>query len=89
MLKIKDSVDLKELEKFGFEGTNYLYGATIYDTPISLMEDNADKPCLRIRSYTREIETYDNINLDNADINLLYDLIKADLVEKVGDSNER
>ena len=83
MLKIKDNVDLKELEKFGFETTNYLYGNTIYDTPISLTEDNTNKPCLRIRSYTREIETYDNVNLNNPDIYLLYDLIKADLVEKV------
>lgn len=85
MLKIKDNVDLKELEKYGFEGTKYLFGNTIYDTPISLNDDNTNKPCLRIRSYTREIETYDNVSLNNPDVYLLYDLIKADLVEKIDD----
>lgn len=83
MLKIKDNVDLKELEKYGFESREYLFGHKIYQTPLNLREGNTNKPCMRVRSYTREIETYDCINLNNPDVELLYDLIKDGLVEKV------
>ena len=85
MLKIKYNVDLKELEKYGFESRNYLFGNKIYQTPISLREDNSNKPCLRVRSYTREIETYGKGKINDPNVYLLYDLIKDGLVEKVED----
>ena len=77
MLKIKDNVDLKELEKFGFkkirfnEFRNY-YNKEENDIDYFIWED------------TRIIEINSN-NYDRELDNLLYDLIKADLVEKVGE----
>lgn len=77
MLKIKDNVDLKELEKFGFEVEE-----TFEDKPTELY-DNA---------YTK-IELYDDIYdkwntrqifvIGSAYLDKVYDLIQAGLVEKV------
>ena len=74
MLKIKDNVDLKELEKYGFwqwenvwcTNTNKKSFTSIDDFNISLFEYD------RIISCDEE-----------ADLNVLYDLIKDGLVEKV------
>lgn len=70
MLKIKDSVDLKELEKFGFVDDGYHY-KQLYEDDLILVEKNNRKICIR---------TCD-IVIDSLDI--IYSLIKADLVEKV------
>ena len=86
MLKIKDNVDMKELGKFGFVAwspmpepkyTTYMlreknlhieiYGDEVY------MEHNEYIFPRRIVIHSNSIKTYD----------LLYDLIKAGLVEKV------
>jgi hypothetical protein len=82
MLKIKDNVDLKELEKFGFKRKNekcyeylrILNGETAY------------------RVYTTLNHQYIQIQINLAPMIiasslqvLLYDLIKANLVEKVGE----
>lgn len=80
MLKIKDNVNLKELEKYGFS-TKSSYGW--YE---KLVEYNwNEKMYIYIRKDTLKIQvaTYDchNVYLDDT----LYDLIKADLVEKVGE----
>jgi len=74
MLKIKDNVDLKELEKFGFKYDNNMHEyemGYIFNGYISIEKnDRLIKPI------------YDeNMWIDIDDI--LYDLIKADLVEKV------
>ncbi len=87
MLKIRDDVDLKELEKFGFEklengprGHKYIYfrydkyGRELYNLYIN--KDNY----IRFRSP-------DSVIIAGSMQTLLYDLIKADLVEKVGDDN--
>jgi hypothetical protein len=78
MLKIKDSVDLKELEKFGFK-----------------FYEKANKKCWGIEYYewasylkvcqkTRIIDMSDEYCYDGVDfMDILFDLIKADLVEKV------
>ena len=69
MLKIKDNVDLKELEKFGFE--------------LKTDDFNGEKLVtggLTIWDIDREVW---GTNLD-----LLFDLIQAGLVEKVGGDNE-
>lgn len=80
MLKIKDEVDLKELEKFGFEFLNkvshpqkkycYYISATIKQNGLMIYNDriirNVGADC--ILRQTNDI---------------LYDLIKADLIEKV------
>ena len=79
MLKIKDNVDLKELEKFGFKrNSNFPDGwamvktyknGSYYQEDIYVWND-------------RKIQVNAIIILDT-----LYDLIKTDLVEKVGDDN--
>ena len=79
MLKIKDNVDLKELEKFGF---NYNIEDDSYDNVISCYE------ILEIDNKTKQIKLFINdeywmCHTENNTFDLLYDLIKADLVEKV------
>ena len=75
MLKIKDNVDLKELEKYGFVkqqvGMDLAYARYL------------------LKGYYKEsiiIWLDRKIQVEAIDIlDLLYDLIKEDLVEKVGD----
>ena len=80
MLKIKDNVDLKELKKYGFCEIdefgiiNYLF----YKTPFNL----------RVSSYKIIMLEHEEIDtlygeVDDIILQKLYDLIKADLVEKV------
>ena len=82
MLKIKDNVDLKELKKFGFKNIrNYGYTAyrIAYFKKVYLRNDNDDRVCYEIgKDKIIKITRLDG-ELDNT----LYDLIKADLVEKV------
>ena len=87
MLKIKDNVDLKELEKYGFEVTPHCF------EPAQAIFENTMKASIQIR-ITRDRIVYpvddENIyNLGNENAfemyDTLYDLIKADLVEKVDD----
>jgi hypothetical protein len=77
MLKIKDNVDLKELEKFGFINADEKY----YPTKKNDLIDRKSKNIYicKDREITQMIyDEYDEIDLD-----IIYDLIKADLVEKV------
>ena len=67
MLKIKDSLNLKELEKYGFERKQYFYLSYEYE-----------QWGIRIEETTKKISL-----LPNSDITLLYDLIKDNLIEKV------
>ena len=77
MLKIKDNVPLTELEKFGFEKFGDMYRKTI---------GRAD---IIIWCELRTIETDIEINYYHIDEynDVLYDLIKADMVEKVEKRN--
>lgn len=78
MLKIKDNVDLKELEKFGFEYKEYsLYSSNykFYDfTP------NNSISVIQIEITSRLIYLNDNNRYDG--LSKIYDLIQAGLVEK-------
>lgn len=77
MLKIKDSVDLKELEKFGFK---YYENCGRY----KFTERNIDGATyIYINVWNRRIVYRQERESDNMCLNKLYDLIKADLVEKV------
>lgn len=69
MLKIKDNVDLKELEKFGIKQYGQHYNAiTKFSIPyLSILNERGRK----IVCYTNE------------DLDVLFDLIQAGLVEKV------
>ena len=72
MLKIKDNVDLKELEKYGYERKRYFYERYDYE-----------KQGVIIYEHNRNVSVLCDFDLDTLDT--LYDLIKADLVEKVGE----
>ena len=88
MLKIKDNVDLKELEKYGFEeyegGENYYCDLIPYTEQLHAY--------LEVIVSNRELKVLDYVDYDyhNKAIEKLFDLIQAGLVEKVlgGDSNE-
>ena len=76
MLKIKDEVELKELEKFGFlDRDDESYVKKVY-----LKNDNDDKNLYVIYKKTHII---DLARLDGELDDTLYDLIQAGLVEKV------
>ena len=70
MLKIKDNVDLKELEKFGFEKYKYTH-------LLVLREDEHDFASIDVRNGIYEI-----LDLCNKTYNLTYDLIQAGFVKK-------
>lgn len=76
MLKIKDNVDLKELEKFGFtyfeHGDYKLYEIDNFNSWLGVEIKN--------RILQIGVQDYNNIEDDT-----LYDLIKAGLVEKVSE----
>ena len=81
MLKIKDNVDLKELEKYGFKETRFSKYERMYDMEY-----------YRIDIYVDMYDKTINIQNDNFDgeyrceiPNILYDLIKDGLVERVED----
>lgn len=73
MLKIKDNVDLKELEKYGFKYEQYYEYGKYY-----LLRRNGK---VIIRIVERQLKLHSN----NKTYSTLYDLIKDGLVEKVGD----
>ena len=81
MLKIKDNVDLKELERLGFKYNDvYRY----YYINIDISERlEIDKLSHEIRLFI-DYEYCRCWTSDNT-FDLLYELIKADLVEKVSD----
>lgn len=82
MLKIRDDVDLKELEKFGFKRYGNRYRKQFMDT-------------LRTSAYIDfwiydgiikvEVDTEKSIIYLKTELDYLYDLIQAGLVEKVED----
>lgn len=83
MLKIKDNVDLKELEKYGFEyEEEYDYGTYHYRN----FEDiYVDTEYGNNKDFQRKI-TIGTANYEyNNFLDIIYDLIKDDLVEKVED----
>lgn len=82
MLKIKDNVDLKELEKFGFKENKE-------NDWLEVWTDDNFRLCVLL--YNRHI-TIDCIGDDDIywtnKLDLLFDLIQAGLVEKVGGESE-
>ena len=81
MLKIKDNVDLKELEKCGFKRYRMIYkkdtiryGGNLKENKQIYIEENSRNISLGIGFFNTDIE-----------LDTIYDLIKANLVEKVED----
>ena len=83
MLKIKDNVDLKELEKYGFKlKYNENDGKPFYY--VKRFVDANRKGEITIYVKDREISCYVGDETEKVN-DTLYDLIKTDLVEKVDD----
>lgn len=82
MLKIRDEIDLKELEKYGFKYEKMMYGRERYYEPITCIDvtvkNTTGASSLKLRQVI--VNAY---SIEHEAIELLYDLIKADLVEKV------
>ncbi len=81
-LRIKSDVDLKELEKFGFEyiEEDEIYG---YYNKFVFIDRMGKEISYTIPNDTLEIKmSFDSLSYFRLD-DTLYDLIKADLVEKV------
>ena len=74
MLKIKDNVDLKELEKYGFKEWSFFYEFTL---------DDEYGESIVINKTDRTIEITSGMSGTILEINILYNLIKDGLVEKV------
>lgn len=96
MLKIKDNVDLKELEKFGFkpkynEDTGEITAyekkkeKTEYEGLMVKIKETQSKIRIFKGFRKKDMEWRIIKYTDYFDIDTLYDLIKADLVEKVND----
>ena len=77
MLRIKDNVDLKELEKFGFKDYGTFYRIAWFVCTF----EAEDYIC--VDKETRKISLYRGGYID-----VLFDLIQAGLVEKVGGESE-
>ena len=78
MLKIKENVDLKELEKFGFElNGNEWYLKQLEDIDIFI------KPISKVIIIACYEEPDSSVALHVKEIDTIYDLIQAGLVEKV------
>ncbi len=73
MLKIKEEIDLEELEKFGF------FLKTKSKISMYVWQNKYYVDCIEIDLKTREIRCLGD---KNANI-VLYDLIKADIVERI------
>lgn len=78
MLKIKDNVNLKELEKFGF---------LVFNNNRQALYKAKNEYCDTCWFYTYENNKIIGLETkgDFEDLDILYDLIKADLVEKIDD----
>ena len=73
MLKIKDNVPLTELENFGFEFNGKEWQYTNFTSEVLGVQDNRCIYILADNSFGIAEDTF----------GILYDLIKADMVEKV------
>ena len=76
MLKIKNNVDLKELEKFGFKNIPQYCDSECYRL-------KTDFVCIEIMQRIISIEHYEFDYYVFYELDILYDLIQAGLVEKV------
>ena len=85
MLNIKDNVDLKELKKFGFITSKKIKDKYNFNTKLvkEVFKSENDFNTMTISSK-RTIDLTD-LYEDIKWLDTLYDLIKADLVEKVED----
>lgn len=82
MLKIKNNVDLKELEKFGFRKTCGIYQIDLEEEKSSSLITKI-YICIYISRLDRVIRFASNCEKETVKLDTLYDLIQAGLVEKI------
>ena len=78
MLKIKDDVDLKELEKFGFEEYS-IVGKIRYE----FIEKIGNHELYNIKIDNKRVIRLNQFSVNNELPSVIYGLIIADMVEKV------
>ena len=88
MLKVKDSIDLKELEKYGFIDYNEdIYLDKLGDLKISLLFGvpfvNKQTRKLHILTSLQKLDEFGDGVKEVVVTENIYDLIKADLIERV------
>lgn len=84
MLKIKDSVDLKELEKFGYiENKPFNYLKFFVDTPVRCDLISIDIKTRRVERVIKEIYSKE-VKPKKVCEKYIIDLIDAGLIEKDG-----
>ena len=81
MLKIRDDIDLKELEKFGFYKTGLVYQKNLEYDDIYSQIAGIDM-CIYVVISDRIIRFSSHCKKETVKLDVLYDLIKADLVVK-------
>ena len=76
MLKIKNDVNLKELEKYGFIEDEF---------KVQLLYEQNRYTGLRVEKETKKIGLYNSVDImvEKRTLDILYDLIKDGLVEKI------
>lgn len=79
MLKIKDNVDLKKLEKYGFEHHTMIYVKEIKRSNQTLKEEKI----IYIEEENREISIHKGLFNVDEELDIIYDLIKDGLIEKI------
>lgn len=78
MLKIKDNIDLKELEKFGFEKNEN------ENKWVEKWIDDTFRICVLFHNKYITVDCVSIFDCEwTLNLDIIYDLIKADLVEKV------
>lgn len=87
MLKIKDNIDLKELEKFGFIELKSSDGSESFGWKIETVDNEKDDITSEIYVYPED-SCYRRMLLADCDsesvlIDKLFDLIQAGLIEKI------
>ena len=82
MLKIKDDVDLKELEKFGYKWTTDDVNHEAY---VKYLEYGDYIAIYENKRYYIDIEDFCGSSWDELEEELLEDLIVAGIIEKVGE----
>lgn len=81
MLKIKDNVDLKELEKYGFKKNEIEFTNCYIKRETKGYIEINEHHYISLLDFTDS----DYPVVDESILDTLYDLIKADLVEKVSE----
>lgn len=81
MLKIRDDVDLKELEKFGFYKSGGVYQKNLEYDDIYSQITGIDM-CIYVVISDRIIRFSSVAKKETVKLDVIYDLIKADLVVK-------